>query len=796
MRIVYWFLLSMAWLTALACRWGVVPALGPLLDPSRGIWNHEPFVWRDHKIPGLKRTVQVAVDKNGVPHFFASNEEDLYLAQGYIVASQRLFQMDVTTRSMSGYLSELIGTKGLKLDRFFTSFGMRQAERELHSELIKNSVTAMMSRQYLLGVNSYIRQLQTPPPEYKIIGVQPREMDTHIISRMAKTMTYSLSGGNPELLLSHLRLTMPVDKILRLFPEFLSGEYEDFVYPGPGGTAPRARETAALFDFQSHIKNFPEIPRPAGFNGSNNWVVGPGKSVTGHSLLANDTHLGLSLPNVWYENQLSCPEFNVYGVSFPSVPGVVNGFNRDIAWGPTNGSTDAIDYYEIEFSDSTSLRYKDGAHWLEAKVFDEAVGGEVVRVLWSKWGPVLYREGRYGLVVNWTGQRASNELAVLRSLYSGKSARACMQSLGAWQVPIQNFVCADQDHIGMMHAGFIAQRNLGEGRFISTPEQTASALTQPVAGASQPRAYDPPVGFLRSANQRIMGPSYPYYMGWNYEEPFRARSIRKQLESKDKLSSADLIALQSDSYSAEAEFILPSLLKSLQVDALTPEQKQRVLELAKWDFRIRAQEVLPTIYKQWYRTLREELFSDEISLVEKSDFGPKDARVAEILRRVSANAADPDAEWVDDLRTKERETLHEIVTRAFQKAWTSLRKDYGEDSSQWIWQRWNRASLPHMAKIPGFGTSTLEMDGSSDSVNGNRGWHGAVYRFVIELGPSVKAWMQVPGGNSGDPFSRDFEKFTREWARGEMREVEFYSDIEEARRRASQVIELSPEGGT
>ncbi len=794
MRIAYWSILSIAWIILLARPLGKVPALGPLLEVRRGVWHHEPFQWRDHAIAGLKKSVHVAIDANGVPHFFAQNEEDLYLAQGYAVASQRLFQIEVTTRSMSGNLSELIGEKGLKHDRFFTKFGMRQAEKALHQEMMKDSRTHMMAEQYVAGINAFVRQLDDAPVEFKLLGRTPAEMDTHILSRMAKTMTFSLSGGSPDLLQSHLRLTMPVEKVLDLFPEFLPPEYEDFVYPGPGGVKPRAPETPAQFGFQSHFKNFPDIPRPPNFNGSNNWVVGPQKSSTGHSILANDTHLGLSLPNVWYENQLSCPEFNVYGVSFPAVPGIVNGFNRDIAWGPTNGSTDAIDYFEVEFSDDTGTLYKDGSTWTQATVEHELVAGEDIPVMWTKWGPVLYREGHYGLVVLWTGRQASNELSVLRGLYARKTAKDCLAAFNGWKVPIQNFVCADADHFGMVHAGWIAERSIGEGRFIGSPETSRSALSERVPISDQPQAYDPPEGFLRSANERTMGPRYPHYMGSSYEEPFRGRAIRRLLEAKAKFSGADMIAIQSDSYSTEAEMILPVLLKVLPAANLSAEQKARLQDLANWDLRARAGGVEASLYKQWYQELKTAIFADDIALPERPGYAPKDMRVAWMLKRVAANPNDSDAEWIDDKRTPQRESLSDIVLRSFQMAWDQLSSTLGKDSSKWTWNRWVNTEIPHMARIPGFGTKTLDMDGSSDSVRGNRGWHGAVYRFVIELGAQPRAWMQVPGGNSGDPFARDFERFTNEWARGEMRPVEFYADLEEARRHAQKVIELTPEG--
>jgi penicillin amidase len=338
----------------------------------------------------------------------------------------------------------------------------------------------------------------------------------------------------------------------------------------------------------------------------------------------------------------------------------------------------------------------------------------------------------------------------------------------------------------------LPRRNIGEGRFVLPPPATFNGLQSAIPSQDQPLRMDPPEGFLRSANQRVMGPSYPYYMGWSYEAPLRGRAIRRLLEGKHKISSADMMQIQNDDRDMLAEVTLPLMLHALRREGLSDEQRARVAELEKWDLRARAERIEPALYRQWYRELRAEIFADEYTFSTVQGFGPKDMRVAWMLARVAANPEDSDAQWIDDKQTPARETLSEITTRAFTETWETLNRDYGVDSTQWTWARWLKAQLPHVAKIPGFGSPLLAMNGAADSVNGNRGWHGAVYKFVIELGDWPRAWMQVPGGNNGDPFSPQFERFVREWSRGEMREVEFYRDVEDAKTHGAQVIELRP----
>lgn len=172
----------------------------------------------------------------------------------------------------------------------------------------------------------------------------------------------------------------------------------------------RAPEKLEDFKFNTQLKNIPAFPLANPSNGSNNWAVAPSKSKTGHSLFANDTHLGYSLPNIWYENQLSVPDFNVYGVALVAVPGIVNGFNRNIAWGPTNGTTPVLDWFEVEFEDETSLRYLHKGQWQTPVVREEIIKrsdapAEKVQVVETLLGQLVHREGKLGLVANWMGHR-------------------------------------------------------------------------------------------------------------------------------------------------------------------------------------------------------------------------------------------------------------------------------------------------------------------------------------------------------------------------------------------------------
>jgi len=794
-----WPLLAVLWVTALSRPLGSIPPLGAIFDIHSGIWQHHEFAWKDRKIPELKSAVHIAVDQNGVPHIFAGSEADLYLAQGYLMAAQRLFQMDLSSRSTAGRLTELVGEKGLEMDRFFIRFGMRQSIMKTVNEYMQDPQTAAMINAFVRGVNTYIDQLDDLPVEYKLLQARPEHFDAARVIAMARALTFNLSGNAQDLDLTQLRQKIGLERVLDLFPEFYPDRYSDYVLPGKWGK-PRRPEKNSDFQFETHIRDFPSIPHPPPNNGSNNWVVGPKKSTTGHSLLANDTHLGYTLPNIWFENQLSCPEFNVYGVSLVNVPGIINGFTAQTAWGPTNGTTDALDYYEVEFSDENSLTYKDGELQREALQFSETISNargplETVQVLWTKWGPLLYREGRYGLVANWTGFHTKNELLALRHLYDSKSVKECLKAFNDWGVPIQNFVCADPDHIGILHAGFVPKRTVGEGRFIEAAGSSQWNLNEPVGAKDRLLRIDPPQSYLRSANERIVDNTYDNYMGSKYEEPFRGSRIRERLEAKAKLSGQDLIDIQNDDLDGQARMALPQMLKAVARAELSGMQREWLEKLDHWDYHDAASLVEPSLYKSWFKHLKNEIFVDEVELANRRHFMPPDIRVIWMLDRVASNPEDSDSQWIDDKRTVEKETLSQIVTRALKKSWEELEKEHGRDPGQWTWTNYNHAQIPHIARLPGFGSGLLAMNGSGQSVRGNRGWHGPVYKFVIELGAEPKAWMQVPGGMNGDPLSRDWGRDVEDWAAGKMHPVEFYKDWSESQKHAVHVMNLSPGEG-
>lgn len=792
-----WLVAAISWTAFLAVGFGNLPALGPLLDVHGGLWRHRPSAIEGRPLKGLRAPVRVAIDASGVPHFFADNEFDLYRVQGFVMASQRLFQMDLSSRVMASELSEIVGERGWSSDEFFLKFGMRESTLADLERFMKEPRVRGMLEAFVDGVNLYVQNLPQQPPEYRILGIEPRLFKPIHVLYMAKLLTYNLAARSHDLTLTEIQKQIGSEKVLDLFPEFHPPHLEDFVFAQTSGN-PTARESGELFPFVSHLEKIPRFPLPNPGNGSNNWAVHGRRSATGYPLVANDTHLGLSLPNIWYENQLACPDFNVYGVSLNLVPGIILGFNADVAWATTNGTTDVLDFYEIDFVAPDRLDYMLGGLTMKPEISEETVkikglAPRKVQVVKTKMGYLVHREGPKGLVADWMGHHTNGqELKAMRGLWSARNYQDCLGALKDWRVPLQNFICADRGNISIQHTGSIPRRKIGEGRFVMNGSELHSQLHEHIFSGTDFLTVNPAEGFVESANQKVLGPRANKYLGWDYEESFRGLNIRHALSAAKKVSEKDMIDLQNSDQDFEARILLPLMISHFPKSAaFAEEQKQWFKRLEAWNFNMQAEAVEPTLFKRWLLALKAEIWSDDYNLT--TPFYPKSARLAWLLERLAKNRQDPDRFWVDNKVTESVEAIDEIMFQSWTKAWEGLSKEFGKDPNLWLWKKAMRPDLRHVGRFPGFGAKVSKMNGSSTGLRGLSERHGPVYKMVVAFGKDQpQAWIQLPGHNSGDPFSQDFEKHVEDWAQGKMRSVKFYRDWLEAQNSADRNFEFLP----
>ncbi|MCB0362931.1 MAG: penicillin acylase family protein, partial [Bdellovibrionales bacterium] len=325
---------------------GSVPPFLAAISPSEGIWRRKIQGEKYQRIPSpfLRKSAQAYYDKSGVVHVFAQTDHDLYWIQGFITARDRLWQMDFQSRVADGRLAELLGKKALGLDEYFVSVGMRQAISLADENLQTDPTTQMPVSAFVSGVNSYVESLEERdyPLEYILTGTKPKKWSSRDIASLLKLMSFRLAGHSDDLVMTRY-LQKFGDKILQdLFPYQHDLEVPFARVGGGRQSDPSARVLSE--PFIARLQGFPSFLKPRPGNGSNNWALSGKKTKLGFSLLANDTHLSYSLPSIWYEMQLNSPHQSVYGATIPGAPGIILGYNNQIAWATTNASTDVMDW--------------------------------------------------------------------------------------------------------------------------------------------------------------------------------------------------------------------------------------------------------------------------------------------------------------------------------------------------------------------------------------------------------------------------------------------------------------------
>ncbi len=532
----------------LRSRIGRLPPLGPLLDPVHGVWGVArtavPPKEATIEIPGLEGPVDILVDSRGVPHVFATTETDAYRAQGYLVARDRLFQLDLQTRATAGRLTEWVGAVALPADRTMRALGLADhADRDFAS-LDSLSPEARALRAYAEGVNAWIDGLRPGdlPLEYRLLDVQPGRWRPEHTFYLLQRMNWTLSFGRHSL--NRQRVAAQVGAAAADVLLSAQSPIQEPIQPN-GQNRPR-------FDFgpipppelSDHVSPAPtaQVGTPLdAVLGSNNWAVAPGRTARGYAILAGDPHLELTLPSIWYEIHLVVPgTLNVYGATIPGAPGVVIGFNRDVAWSFTNTEADVMDYYRETVDDTVypaATRLDDEWQPVTARVeeYRDPRGQVLVADTFftSRRGP-LRQIGGHWLSMRWTALEPSR---TMRALHDG--ARA--QTIDQWLAAMEQFDVPPQNLLGADRSGSIAIRSTG--KFPLRPGNVGGRIMDGSTSRSDwtgfwpvermPAARDPAQGYLASANQQPLDPAVDStYLGADWREPWRALRINQLLRAR------------------------------------------------------------------------------------------------------------------------------------------------------------------------------------------------------------------------------------------------------------------------
>ena len=785
---------------------GDIPPPGKFFNPFAGFWQNNTSTDEfptTLELNGLRETVHVVWDDRRVPHIFAANMHDLFFAQGYCVARDRLWQMDFQARAADGRLSEVIGARTLELDRLHRRIGLNVSaefvmRNTLTDPLMRNAVEAFCD-----GVNAWVNNLDERhfPVEFKILDYQPEEWTGLKSALIFSNFSLTLSFSSTDAALTNVRTILGDSVLSMLYPDILP--FVDPIIPRgtPWGFVPRSLENPSIKktpvrpprarteesedDHASAVEGVPAQQEV--FPGSNNWALSGSRTASGRPILCNDPHLSLTLPSIWYEVQLISPEMNVYGVSSPGAPGVLIGFNKRIAFGETNAGSDVLDWYKITFRDSSLDEYLYDKQWRPTRkridvISIRGAASVVDTVVYTHHGPVVARPGERlsdqripsGYAMRWTALDSTNAVDVFLKINMAGTYDEFVQALAGFDCPAQNFIYADVDNnIAIWHNGKLPLRRKDQGKYLCDGTDPAQEWQGWIPRAHLPHVLNPPRGFVSSANQPPADSTYPYYLGWTYAGFERSTRINERLRSMQKARTEDMMALQKDIVNPRAVKALPVLLPLIDGRSFSPDEAKAYNELRSWNGEYDARSISPQIFEFWWREIHAGIWRDDL----RQEGVPLLQPGADVTLRLLL--LEPRSPFIDNRDTPVIETLKDVVQQSFSEAVRQLTKEYGPFGVNWSWGTTRGTTLRHLGQIPGLGRLTLETAGNNNTVNAITRAGGPSWRMVVALDSTPEGWGVYPGGQSGNPGSAFYDNFVDGWMRGEYYDLVFLNDPEE-----------------
>jgi len=794
------------WLRRLAWLPLALLLLGLLLLAAYA-WQATPRQQGALRAAALPSPVQIERDAQGVPTLKASSLPALAYAMGFTHAQDRGWQLELQRRVGQGRLAEAFGAGALETDRFLRALGVRRAAAaqwawvQQHGDPeARDAVIA-----YANGVNAGWRS-QARPPEMLILGLDFEEWTPVDSMSWALMMAWDLATNwNQELLRFRLALQLPgasPERIHALLPPYPGDQYPamaDFVALYAGLGLGGAKADAKLEALQAAAP-------PSGIEGvgSNNWAVAGSRSHHGQPLLANDPHLGLQTPALWYLARLQAPGLKVAGGTLPGLPWVVLGQNETIAWAFTNTGPDTQDLYLEELRDApgggTEIRTPDG--WQKAREVEEVIrikGGssETLRVRLSRHGPLISDAGpgqellkgrdgrRFGLALRWTALDPEQDpLGLGLAVNRAASIDAYFDVMRRWHSPQQNMLLAERDgDIAFIAPAKVPVRQPGHRLHGLLPAPGWDAdydwEAEPIPFDQLPMERAPARGWLASANQKIHGPDYRPHLSHEWATPFRQRRIEQLLQATAKHDLKSLGAMQADELSLGALPLLPAFKAARGSHPLAALLAD---EIQAFDGRMRADSRVAPLFWAWVRQLTQGLLADEMgaSLYERA-LGSNSFRNA-VEGIVSRN----DAAWCDDVGSAARESCAQQADAALDRALAELQQRLGDDVKRWRWDRLHRMKAEHkpfsrVAPLRPLFELSGPSGGDTYTVNVARvrlraDWvgdfytndHGPSLRALYDLGDPGRSQVMISTGQSGLPWSRHYSDLLAPWLRVEF----------------------------
>jgi penicillin amidase len=757
------------------------PIIGPVLKAGLRLISRTrlPQTQGNVQLTGIEAPVEVLRDRWGVPHIYARNARDALFAQGFVHAQERFWQMEFTRRVVAGRLAEVLGEAALPFDRAMRTLGLRQAAEQEAAQMPANIHSLVEA--YCTGINAWFNSAVTHrklPVEFILLGYTPEAWQPADTTSWGKLMSWTLAANwETEFMRQQITQHLGAEKTAELE---IGAEKAWAVILDAGRVLTGQTSTDATRAFTG--------PRVGEGAGSNNWVIHGSRTTTGKPLLANDMHLGMGTPAIWYENHLVGGELEVAGVTFPGVPLVVAGHNRYVAWGFTDGFADVQDLYEEHLRSSAEhgWEYEYKGQWLPAVVREEEIhikGGKstLEKVVVTNHGPVinlLFKDAfpkTQPLALRWTSLEPET---VIQALYRMNTSRDCQefhQALRHFDSPSQNTVYADtQGNIAYSLFGKIPIRARGDGS-VPSPGWTGEYDWQGYIPFEElPHLYNPPRGYVATANNPIHRPDFPYFIARDFVASDRAGRIVELIEASEKVDIPYIQKMHFDQVSLSAR-ILARCLGALEVT--DPDLQDIVSQMRMWDGNLEARSHLATVYEATIRQALRLLLDHHLGELGDRVLGkgPASGLWPEHSMEWFIRLLDrPDSSWFDLGNGEKRD---DVLRLALRQAVDFLKRKSGPDQKGWTWGKRHRLTFGHVLgqqkpldAVFNLGPYEIGGDGSTIWATHtglyNLDTHemvGPPYRFIADLGDLDHCWGMLAPGQSGHLASPHYADGIRPW---------------------------------
>lgn len=720
----------------------------------------------------LKDQVDVYFDEVGVPHIYAQNQHDAYVALGYVHAQDRLWQMELIRRVGAGRLSEIFGKDMIKTDRFFRGLGIEKAAARDLKNLDTTTQAYVLTKAYINGINQFIEKGATPV-EFRLAGVEKEKYSLQDVFNVFGYMSFSFAQAyKTDPLLSNLKNKLG-DKYLSELVTLTEKKAEKI------RNYNRHPQRSYANNFGTSINKIMEASPVPPFIGSNSWVLGPDKTKNNKVILANDPHIAFAQPAVWYQSHIVTPDFEIYGFNLALTPFALLGHNHHYAYGVTMFENDDIDFYEEPEDQKYSIRKE------IIKVKDE--DDVIFEVKEGQHGPVVNDfmdivNSDKNIAMDWIYTKFNNEfIDASYEISHAKSLNDFKNGAAKIKAPGLNMMYGDaKGNIAWFAAAKLyTHKNNPNTKFILEGSKAGDSQRTYLDFSHNPQAINPPWHYVYSANNQpdsIAGLLYPGY----YLPDDRAGRIVEILKGKDEFTSADMQTMILDVKSSVVEKNVKTVLKNLSKVNLSDIEKEAIKILDAWDADYKMKAVAPVIYNKFLYHLLKNTFEDEMGEEQFKQFLNTHLYKRQIARQIASSKSI----WWDDISTKQvKENRDEIFTRSFHEAIADLEQQFGNDIQDWTWNKTlsitHRHTFDKVTLLKGFfNVGPFATNGGNEVINNHLFQLDGSGMYEVKGGPSTRRVIDfsdiensvaiLPTGQSGNVFSKHYKDQSKKYLKGDF----------------------------